>query len=47
MSSDIPYTVVARLENPDQGKYVAFVDLVKAFDTADHKLLIKILEKYG
>ena len=33
--------------NHDQDTYVAFVDLVKAFDTADHQLLIKILERYG
>ena len=26
---------------------MAFIDLVKAYDTANHKLLIKILEKYG
>jgi hypothetical protein len=26
---------------------VAFVDLVKAYDTANHDLLIKILKKYG
>ena len=26
---------------------VAFVDLVKAFDTAGHELLIKVLERYG
>jgi hypothetical protein len=26
---------------------VAFVDLVKAYDTANHDLLLKILEKYG
>ena len=24
-----------------------FIDLVKAYDTADHELLIKVLEKYG
>ena len=33
--------------NHDQDTYVAFVDLVKAFDTADHELLIKILARYG
>ena len=27
--------------------HVAFVDLVKAFDTANHKLMLEILEKYG
>ena len=27
--------------------YVAFVDLVKAFDTVDHTLMLQILEKYG
>ena len=27
--------------------YVAFVDLVKAFDTANHKLLIDLLKRYG
>lgn len=27
--------------------HVAFIDLVKAYDTADHELLVKILEKYG
>jgi hypothetical protein len=26
---------------------MAFVDLVKAYDTANHDLLIKILERYG
>ncbi|EJK64055.1 hypothetical protein THAOC_15248 [Thalassiosira oceanica] len=32
---------------PIGNTYVAFVDLVKAFDTADHKLLIEILVRYG
>ena len=27
--------------------FVVFADLVKAFDTADHKLLTQVLEKYG
>jgi hypothetical protein len=27
--------------------WAIFVDLVKAFDTADHKLLFMILKKYG
>ena len=40
-------TLLNMRRNHDQDTYVAFVDLVKAFDTADHKLLIKVLEKYG
>ena len=27
--------------------YVPFVDLVKAFDTVDHNLILQILKKYG
>ena len=27
--------------------FVAFVDLVKAYDTANHDLLLRILERYG
>mmetsp|Transcript_13116 Transcript_13116/g.31049 ORF Transcript_13116/g.31049 Transcript_13116/m.31049 type:complete len:113 (+) Transcript_13116:48-386(+) len=41
------FFVLNMRRNYDQDTYVAFVDLVKAFDTADHQLLIKILEKYG
>eukprot|EP00978_Attheya_sp_CCMP212_P047039 scaffold421192_cov59-Attheya_sp.AAC.2 len=31
----------------DLDTWTVFVDLVKAFDTADHQLLFKILGKYG
>jgi hypothetical protein len=27
--------------------FVAFVDLLKAYNTANHDLLLKVLEKYG
>ena len=27
--------------------YVAFVELVKAFDTVSHSMMLKMLEKYG
>jgi hypothetical protein len=27
--------------------HVLFVDLVKAFDTANHELLLELLRKYG
>ncbi len=33
--------------NHDLALYVGFVDLVKAYDTANHALLIDILRKYG
>jgi hypothetical protein len=33
--------------NHDLGSYVGFVDLVKAYDTANHELLFCLLEKYG
>jgi hypothetical protein len=33
--------------NHDLASYVGFVDLVKAYDTANHILLIDILRKYG
>ena len=32
--------------NHDLGSYVGFVDLVKAYDTANHDLLFRLLEKY-
>jgi hypothetical protein len=33
--------------NHDLGSYVGFVDLVKAYDTANHELLFHLLEKYA
>jgi hypothetical protein len=33
--------------NHDLASYVGFVDLVKAYDTANHALLVDILRKYG
>jgi hypothetical protein len=33
--------------NHNLASYVGFVDLVKAYDTANHVLLIDILHKYG
>jgi hypothetical protein len=33
--------------NHDLGSYVGFVDLVKAYNTANHELLFCLLEKYG
>ena len=34
-------------QNHDLATYVGFVNLVKAYDTANHKLLLRILEQYG
>jgi hypothetical protein len=36
-----------RNHNLSASVHVAFIDLVKAYDTADHKLLIDVLEIYG
>jgi hypothetical protein len=33
--------------NHDLASYVGFVDLVKAYDTVNHKLLIDIIRRYG
>ena len=33
--------------NHDLASYVGFVDLVKAYDTANHKLLIDVLRRYA
>ena len=40
-------TLLNAHKNHDLPTFVAFVDLVKAYDTANHDLLLKILEKYG
>ncbi len=34
-------------KNHDLPSFVAFIDLVKAYDTTNHDLLLKILEWYG
>jgi hypothetical protein len=34
-------------KNHNLPSYVAFVDLVKAYDMANHELLLTLLEKYG
>ena len=39
--------VTAHKNNHDLPTCVAFVDLVKAFDTVDHTLMLHILKKYG
>jgi hypothetical protein len=49
-SRDGLFTLKALLNarhNHDLASYVGFVDLVKAYDTANHKLLIDILRHYG
>ena len=33
--------------NHNLPSYAAFVDLVKAFDTVNHYMMLKILERYG
>ena len=33
-------------KNHNEATYAGFADLVKAYDTVDHKLLIKVLERY-
>ena len=40
-------TLLNAHKNHDLPSFVAFVDLVKAYDTANHDLLLKVLEKYG
>ena len=40
-------TLLSMQKNHNLQTHVCFVDLVKAYDTANHKLLVKVLEKYG
>ena len=40
-------TLLNMRKNHNLASHVAFVDLVKAYDTANHELLLKILVKYG
>ena len=39
-------TALQERYNHNLTTFVAFVDLVKAFNTVDHKLLMKVLERY-
>ena len=40
-------TLLHTRRNHNLSTHVAFIDLVKAYDTANHELLIKVLGKYG
>ena len=40
-------TLLNAHKNHHLPSFVAFVDLVKVYDTANHDLLLRILEKYG
>ena len=39
--------ILHTLHNHNLPSYAAFVDLVKAFDTVIHDMMLKILERYG
>jgi hypothetical protein len=40
-------TLLTMRKNHNLPSYVAFVDLVKAYDTANHALLLDLLIRYG
>ena len=40
-------TLINAHQNHDLTSYVGFIDLIKAYDTANHTLLLRILERYG
>ncbi len=40
-------TLLNMRKNHNLPSYVAFVDLVKAYNTANHSLLLDILERFG
>ena len=40
-------TALHACHNHNLPTFLAFVDMVKAFDTVDHKLLMRVLERYG
>jgi hypothetical protein len=49
-TNDATYCLCSTLQlrkEHQQDTYLLFIDLIKAFDTANHDLLFAILEKYG